>query len=233
MARQRRGGRSDPPHGAFALGRPVIQRRGAGAPGSAALSAGSGGGHVHDRVEGILRAGGIVAVGLGQVAEAALAAHDGDGRVGQAPGRASCGTSSSPATTISATGPWSAPRCATPSTTATAGPSNPTRRPPNNPVPTSRPLRRPRHRHSYVTTAPSPTHTVALNLPCTSIDDHVLSLVDARVSTLGASRATRHRDQPSRARNQSFLLSKASSPAKGRWVASSEVGAGSWPTPRT
>ena len=75
---------SDPPHGAFALGRPVIQRRGAGAPGSAALSAGSGGGHVHDRVESILRAGGIVAVGLGQVAEAALAAHDGDGRVGQA-----------------------------------------------------------------------------------------------------------------------------------------------------
>ena len=37
--------------------------------------------------------------------------------------RASCGTSSSPATTISARRPWSAPRCATPSTTATAGPS--------------------------------------------------------------------------------------------------------------
>ncbi len=39
------------------------------------------------------------------------------------PARACCGTSSSPATTISATRPWSAPRCATPSTTATAGPS--------------------------------------------------------------------------------------------------------------
>ena len=38
-----------------------------------------------------------------------------------APGRASSGTSSSPATTISDTRPWSAPRCATPSTTATAG----------------------------------------------------------------------------------------------------------------
>ena len=32
-----------------------------------------------------------------------------------------CGTSSSPVTTTSATRPWSAPRCATPSTTATAG----------------------------------------------------------------------------------------------------------------
>ena len=38
-----------------------------------------------------------------------------------APARASSGTSSSPATTISDTTPWSAPRCATPSTTATAG----------------------------------------------------------------------------------------------------------------
>ena len=40
--RQRRGGRSDPPHGAFArsIGRPVIQRRGAGAPGSAAFAVG-------------------------------------------------------------------------------------------------------------------------------------------------------------------------------------------------
>ena len=37
--------------------------------------------------------------------------------------RASGGTSSSPATTTSATRPWSAPRCATPSMTATAGPS--------------------------------------------------------------------------------------------------------------
>ena len=35
--------------------------------------------------------------------------------------KGSSGTSSSPATTISATRPWSAPRCATPSTTATAG----------------------------------------------------------------------------------------------------------------
>ena len=40
-----------------------------------------------------------------------------------APGKGSSGTSSSPATTISDTRPWSAPRCATPSTTATAGPS--------------------------------------------------------------------------------------------------------------
>ena len=38
------------------------------------------------------------------------------------PARASGGTSSSPATTTSATRPWSAPRCATPSTTATARP---------------------------------------------------------------------------------------------------------------
>ena len=36
------------------------------------------------------------------------------------PARASCGTSSSPATTISATRPWSAPRCVTPFTTAMA-----------------------------------------------------------------------------------------------------------------
>ena len=39
------------------------------------------------------------------------------------PARARGGTSSSPATTISATRPWWAPRCATPATTATAGPS--------------------------------------------------------------------------------------------------------------
>ena len=38
-----------------------------------------------------------------------------------APGRASSGTSSSPATTISDTRPWSAPRCATPFMTETAG----------------------------------------------------------------------------------------------------------------
>ena len=37
------------------------------------------------------------------------------------PAKAGCGTSSSPATTTSDTRPWSAPRCATPSTTATAG----------------------------------------------------------------------------------------------------------------
>ena len=37
------------------------------------------------------------------------------------PGRASSGTSSSPATTISDTRPWSAPRCAMPSMTETAG----------------------------------------------------------------------------------------------------------------
>ena len=50
----------------------------------AATPAGSGAGRAQDRVERILRTGGIVAVGLGHVAEAALAAHDGDGRVGQA-----------------------------------------------------------------------------------------------------------------------------------------------------
>ena len=55
-----------------------------GAPGSTVMSAGSGGGWVQDVVEGILRAGGIVSVGLGQVSEAAVAAHDGDSRVGQA-----------------------------------------------------------------------------------------------------------------------------------------------------
>ncbi len=38
----------------------------------------------HDRVEGLLGTGGVVAVGLGYVAEAAVAAHDGDGRVAQA-----------------------------------------------------------------------------------------------------------------------------------------------------
>ena len=38
-----------------------------------------------------------------------------------APGKASSGTSSSPATTTSDTRPWSAPRCATPSMTETAG----------------------------------------------------------------------------------------------------------------
>ena len=41
-------------------------------------------GRDHDRVEGLLGAGGVVPVGLGYVAEAAVAAHDGDGRVAQA-----------------------------------------------------------------------------------------------------------------------------------------------------
>ena len=50
----------------------------------AITAVGSCGGRDHDRVEGLLGAGGIVAVGLGQVAEAAVAAHDGDGHVGQA-----------------------------------------------------------------------------------------------------------------------------------------------------
>ena len=39
---------------------------------------------VHDSVEGLLRPGGVVPVGGRQVLEAALVAHDGDGRVGQA-----------------------------------------------------------------------------------------------------------------------------------------------------
>ena len=56
------------------------------------------------------------------------------------PGRASCGTSSSPATTTSATRPWSAPRCATPSTTATAG------RSPCSASPPRRDISRPRDR---------------------------------------------------------------------------------------
>ncbi len=43
-----------------------------------------GDGRGQDRVEGLLGAGGVVSVGLGQVAEAPVAAHDGDGHVGQA-----------------------------------------------------------------------------------------------------------------------------------------------------
>ena len=53
----------------------------------AVTPAGSCSGRDQDCVEGILRAGGIggiVAVGLGQVAEASVASHDGDGHVGQA-----------------------------------------------------------------------------------------------------------------------------------------------------
>ena len=45
---------------------------------------GSGDGRDQDRAEGLLGAGGIVAVGLEQVAEAAVGTHDGEGHVGQA-----------------------------------------------------------------------------------------------------------------------------------------------------
>ena len=51
---------------------------------SVVAPAGSGAGCAQDDGEGVLRAGGIMAVGLGQIAEAAVAAHDGDGRVDQA-----------------------------------------------------------------------------------------------------------------------------------------------------
>lgn len=44
----------------------------------------SGSGRIEDGVEGVLRPGGVVSVGLRQVAEAILAADDGDGGVGLA-----------------------------------------------------------------------------------------------------------------------------------------------------
>ena len=65
-------------------GTPVRPRRSAARPGPGERRAVSGDGRGHDRVEGLLRPGGIVPVGLGQITEASVAAHDGDGRVGQA-----------------------------------------------------------------------------------------------------------------------------------------------------
>ena len=65
-------------------GRVVSPCRPAARPGAAVGRAVSADGRDHDRVEGLLGAGGVVPVGLGYVAEAAVAAHDGDGRVAQA-----------------------------------------------------------------------------------------------------------------------------------------------------
>ena len=63
MLRHRHGGGSNPPNGAFALG----GHRCPAPPGCAVMPAGSGSRRVQDRVEGLLGAGGIVAVGLGQI----------------------------------------------------------------------------------------------------------------------------------------------------------------------
>ena len=82
LAGWREGDGSKPPNGALRSAGTVSS--GAARPVAVVMSAGVRRWRVEDRVEGILRTGGVVAVGLGQVAKRALAAHDGDGRVGQA-----------------------------------------------------------------------------------------------------------------------------------------------------